>query len=206
VFHKTNGEGKQAAAAAGTPNVSSISVDATGGDDGGDDFLDSMIDPVYLNNSTSTFPDATTTINAAVAAPYNTASNTVGSFVDLPTNLYTTFTDATTSGNLHQVAVPNPTGSSSYSSSWENLLHAGHPMGGSYDLHDQQAMMARALGGVISPNFPGGGLRSSSSSAYGVLQQNSLVRNYGGTNHLTSAAAATAKVTGPDAKNNLGAY
>jgi hypothetical protein len=200
VFHKTNGEdNKQAAAAAaaaavddsaGTPNVSSISVDATGGDDGGDDFLYSMIDPVYFNNSTSTFlPDTTTTIDAA-AAPYNTASyNTVGSFVDLP-DLYT-FTDATTSGNLHQVvAVPNPTGSSSYSSSWENLLH---PMGGSYDLHDQQAMMARALGGAIAPNFSG------------VLQQNSLVRNYGGgTNHLTSAAAATAKVTGQDAKN-LGA-
>jgi hypothetical protein len=161
VFHKNNGEDKKAAAveySAGTPNVSSISVDATTGDD----FLDSMINPVYFSS--------------------------------------------TSSGNLqHQAAaIANSTipTSSSDSSSW-NLLHANYAMGGSYNLH-HQAMMARALEAIMSPNSSGG---LPSSSGNGILQQDTLVRNYGGTcatNHLTSSASATATVTGQVAKN-LGA-
>ncbi|GJN13925.1 hypothetical protein PR202_gb00683 [Eleusine coracana subsp. coracana] len=217
VFHKTNGENKKAAVdqySAGTPNVSSISVDAAAGDDG-DDFLDSMIDPMYFN-STSSLPD-TMTMNATAAPPYNEVSctstaatnSTVGgsSFVDLPN--YAFFNDSTTSRNLHQAAVANiltvPTSSSGYNSSW-NLLHAGHnPMGGSYNLH-HQAMMAKALGGVISPNFAAGLIPSS--SVTGISQQNSLVRNYGGsyaTHYPASGdAASTATVNIGQAAKNLG--
>ncbi|GJM88128.1 hypothetical protein PR202_ga04155 [Eleusine coracana subsp. coracana] len=220
VFHKTNGENKKAVMdqySAGTPNVSSISVDAAAGDDG-DDFLDSMIDPVYFN-STSSFPDNTMTMNAAAAVPYNavsctstaatTTSSTVGgsSFVDLPN--YAFFNDTTTSRNLHEAAVANistvPTSSSGYSSSW-NLLHhaAGHNPMGSYNLHDQ-AVMAKALGGVISPNFAAGLIQSS--SVTGISQQNSLVRNYGGsyaTGYLTSSDASTSTVNIGQAAKNLG--
>jgi hypothetical protein len=198
VFHKNNGEDKKPAAvecSAGTPNVSSISVDGTG-----NEFLDSMINPVYFN-STSSLPDTTTT---TMAPPYNAAAmtNVIGSFVDLPNY---TFNDTTSGGNLqHQAAaITNSTipTSSSDSSSW-NLLHANYAMGG-YNLH-HQAVMARALQAIISPNSSGG---LPSSSVNGILQQDTLVRNYGGTratNHLTSSASATATVTGQVAKN-LGA-
>ncbi|GJN07120.1 hypothetical protein PR202_ga24919 [Eleusine coracana subsp. coracana] len=205
VFHKDNGEEKKAAVeySAGTPNVSSISVDAATGD-GDDSFLDSMIDPMYFN-STSSLPDTMTTMNATAVAPYNavsctsTAATTTSSFIDLPNY---GFSD-TTSRNLHQAVVTSSTTivptSSSYSSSW-NLLHAGHPMGSYYNLHDQ-AMMAEALGlgGVISPNFAAG---LPSSSVSGTSQQNSLVPNHGGSyamNYPTSGATPT--VIGQAAKN-----
>jgi hypothetical protein len=201
VFHKNNGEDKKAAAlehSARTPNVSSIiSGDATGGDDDSlDDFLDSMIHPVYFN-STSSLPDTT----AAMVAPYNAAamasSSTVGSFLDLPNYGF----NETTCGNLHQPAVANSAvpiqTSSSYSSSWTNTLH---PTTVSYDLPDQ---MARALN---SPNFAAD---LPSSSVPGISQQNSLGRgSYGTNNYLTtSAAGATATVTliGQAAAKNLGA-
>jgi hypothetical protein len=201
VFHKNNnGEDKKAAAAVehstGTPNVSWISGDATGGDDDSlDNFLDSIIHPMYFN-STSSLPDTT----AAMMAPYNAAdlatSSAVGSFLDLPNY---GFND--TSGNLHQPAVVNsavpiPT-SSSYSSSWTNLLH---PTTVSYDLRDQ---MAR---GLNSPNFAAG---LPSSSVPGISQQNSSGRgSYATTNYLTTSAAgstATATVIGQAAAKNLGA-
>jgi hypothetical protein len=86
------------------PDVSWISGDATGSDDDGvDDFLESMIDPMYFN-STSTLPDTTDTM----VAPYNTAtasSSTVGSFFDLPNYGF----NDTTSRNLHQPVVTNST-------------------------------------------------------------------------------------------------
>ncbi|XP_062182943.1 NAC domain-containing protein 77-like [Phragmites australis] len=177
VFHK-KGEAKNAAAveySAGTPNVSSVSVD--GGE--GDDFLDSLIDPSLYFNSAAGSLTSTTTINAA--APYNAdypisaaaGTTTTSSFVDLPNY---SFKDTITSSNLHQVPVPNSStaprsSSSSYSSSW-NMLHAEHAMG-IYNLHHQQAMMVKALGGAIAPNSAGLSKCLQSSSATGVLQQNS---------------------------------
>jgi hypothetical protein len=88
VFHNKNGEDKKAAItvehSTGMPNISSISSDATGSDDDGvDDFLDSMINPMYFN-STNSLLDTT----YAMVAPYNAAtmalSSAVGSFFDLP--------------------------------------------------------------------------------------------------------------------------
>ncbi|TVU03747.1 hypothetical protein EJB05_50712 [Eragrostis curvula] len=214
VFNKKVEEKKAAVEySTGTPNVSSISVVDAAGDDG-DDFIDSLIDPMYFH-STGSLPNNTeTTMNAAVA-PYNAAATTrssaVGSFVNLPNY---TFNDTTTSRNLHQAAIANstvPTSSIGYSSSW-NLLQENHAMGSSYNLHDQ-AMMARALGGVISPNFSGG-LPSYSAAVPGISQQNSLgvpqqklEPGYGGsyaTNYLTSGAAANSTVIGKAARN-LGA-
>ncbi|TVU50665.1 hypothetical protein EJB05_02044, partial [Eragrostis curvula] len=209
VFNK-NGEEKKAAVeySAGTPNVSSISVDAAGD---GEDFIDSLIDPMYFH-STSSLPNnntATTTMNAAVA-PYNAAATTttsaVGSFFDLPNY---TFND-TTSRNLHQAAVANSTvpTNNSYGSSW-NLLQANHAVG-SYSLHDQ-AMMAKALGGVISPNLAAGLPSYSASLVTGISQQSSLgvpqqklEPDYGGsyaTNYLASGAAANSTVIGQAARN-----
>ncbi|XP_062202599.1 NAC domain-containing protein 77-like [Phragmites australis] len=211
VFHK-KGEAKNGAAveySAGTPNVSSLSVD--GGE--GDDFLDSLIDPSLYVNSAGSLP-STTTINAA--PPYNAdypisaaaaTTTSTSSFVDLPNY---SFKGTITGSNLHQVAVPNSStvprsSSSSYSSSW-NMRHAEPHAMGSYSLLHQQAMMVKALRGVISTNFAGG---LPSSSVTGVLQQNLLgapqqkLENYGGsyTAHLTSSAATA--IVGP-ATNNLG--
>ncbi|KAL6653489.1 hypothetical protein ACP70R_009067 [Stipagrostis hirtigluma subsp. patula] len=197
VFHKKGEEAKKAAVeySAGTPNVSSVSVDAGEGDE----FLDSMIDPMYFN-SASSLPN-TMTINAE--APYNAeynpagATTTASSFVDLPNN---SFNDRTIS-NL-QVAMANSTvprsSGSSYNSSW-NTLHADDAIG-SYSLH-HQAMMAKALGGVFSPNFTGG---LPSSSVTGILQQNSIgvpqqkLGNFGGS-YATCLDAPAA--IGPAAKN-----
>ncbi|TVU27199.1 hypothetical protein EJB05_29794 [Eragrostis curvula] len=209
VFNKKVEEKKAAVEySAGTPNVSSISVDAAGDD--GEDFIDSLIDPMYFHSTGSLPNNTATTMNAAVA-PYNAVTTTTSSFVDMPNY---TFND-TTSHNLHQAAIANstvPTSSSGYSSSW-NLLQANHAMGSSYSLHDQ-AMMSRALGGVISPNNFAGGLPSYSAAVPGILQQNSLgvpqqklEPDYGGsyaTNYLASGAATDSAVTGKAARN-LGA-
>jgi hypothetical protein len=190
-----------------TPNVSSVVSDGTGE---GDEFLDSMINPMYFN-SASSLPSTTTTINAA-APPHNadyslssaagaTTATTTSSFVDLPNY---GFNDATASYNLHQqVAVASSASStnssSSYSSLWNMLLNADHNQAmGSYNLH-HQALVAKALGG----NFAGG--LPSSSSVTGILQHNysqgvpqqKLGNNYGDSS--TSAAI------GPAATKNLGA-
>ncbi|KAL6640726.1 hypothetical protein ACP70R_021849 [Stipagrostis hirtigluma subsp. patula] len=182
VFHKKGEEAKKAAVeySAGTPNVSSVSVDAGEGDE----FLDSMIDPMYFN-SASSLPD-TMTINAE--APYNAEYNPAGattaasSFVDLPNN---SFND-TRSSNLHQVAMVSSTAprssGSSYTSSW-NTLHADDAMA-SYNLH-HEAVMVKALEGVIAPN------------SISVPQQK--LGNFGGSYYATCLDASAA--IGPAAKN-----
>ncbi|KAJ1264613.1 hypothetical protein BS78_08G012900 [Paspalum vaginatum] len=139
---------------AATPNVSS--VEAAGEVD--DELLvDSMIgDPMYFNSAGS----FASTMNTAASLPCNldypiftTAGATArsNSFVDLPTS----------HNPLHQqvAAMANsaaPTkNSSSCTSPWDTL-HGGHQaMGRSYNLHDQ-AMVAKARGRAISPNFTGG--------------------------------------------------
>ncbi|OEL23490.1 NAC domain-containing protein 77 [Dichanthelium oligosanthes] len=195
--HHKNGEAKKPAEeySAGTPNVSSVvSDDAVEGDE----FLDSMIDPMFFYSAASSLPSTTTTINAV--APHNTdypiSSTAAGastaatsSFVNrLPS--YDSFNDTRSIiNNLHQVALPNPAAptnsTSSHSSSWNMLHHAdqNQAMGSSYNLH-HQAMVAKALGGIISPNCAGS-LPSSSFTAGMMLQQNSMgmpqqkLENYG---------------------------
>ncbi|RLM99488.1 NAC domain-containing protein 77-like [Panicum miliaceum] len=193
----------------GTPNVSSVVSDDAGE---GDEFLDSMINPMYMYfNSASSLPSTTTTINAA-APPHNadyslsstaagaTTTTTTSSFVDLPNY---GFNDATASYNLHQqVAVASSAAStnssSSYSSLWNMLLNADHNQAmGSYNLH-HQALVAKALGG----NFAGG--LPSSSSVTGILQHNysqGVPQQKLGNNYGDSSTAAI----GPAATKNLGA-
>ncbi|KAL6906028.1 hypothetical protein ACP4OV_003629 [Aristida adscensionis] len=218
VFHK-NGEAKKGGGgggveySAGTPNVSSVSVDAGAGAGEVDEFLDldSLIDPVSYFNSTGS--SATTTIDAAMAAPYNvedyyyhpissTAAATASSFADLPSY---SFNDTIT----NSATVPRNS-SGGYSSSWKkDTPHAGYAMGStsSYSLH-HQAMMAKA-----APNFAAAGLPSSSPT--GALLQNSPLAtqqqklgNYVdvaasclGTT-TSNAAAALAASVGPAAKTS----
>ncbi|RLM58131.1 NAC domain-containing protein 77-like [Panicum miliaceum] len=193
----------------GTPNVSSVVSDDAGE---GDEFLDSMINPMYMYfNSASSLPSTTTTINAA-APPHNadyslsstaagaTTTTTTSSFVDLPNY---GFNDATASYNLHQqVAVASSAASTnssgSYSSLWNMLLNADHNQAmGSYNLH-HQALVAKALGG----NFAGG--LPSSSSVTGILQHNysqGVPQQKLGNSYGDSSTAAI----GPAATKNLGA-
>ncbi|CAO2143114.1 unnamed protein product [Urochloa humidicola] len=113
--HHKNGEAKKPTEeySAGTPNVSSvISDDAVAGGEG-DEFLDSMIDPMYFNSAAGSLP-STVTVNAEAPdnADYQISSTAAGattatsSFVDLPSYI---FNDDTTSinNNLHQVALAN---------------------------------------------------------------------------------------------------
>ncbi|KAL6642179.1 hypothetical protein ACP70R_020360 [Stipagrostis hirtigluma subsp. patula] len=205
VFHKKGEEAKKDSVeySAGTPNISSVSVDAGEGDE----FLDSLIDPMYFT-SESSLPN-TTSINAATMAPYNTdysiSSTTMGTtaastFVDLPNYRF----KDTASSNL-QVAMANSTvprsNGSSYTSLW-NTLHADDAMA-SYSLH-HQATMVKALGGAVSPNFAGG---LPSLPVTGISQKNSIgmpqqkLGTYGESyaTCLTSSGAPAA--IGPAAKN-----
>jgi len=202
--HHKNGEAsiKKPAeeCSAGTLNVSSVVSDDAGE---GDEFLDSMINPMYFNSAASL--PSTTTINAAPPhnADYHSISSsaagatttTTSSFVDLPNY---GFNDATIY-NLHQqVALANSAAStnnsSSYSSFLWNMLNADHNQAmGSYNLH-HQAMVAKALGG----NYFAGGLPSS--SVTGTLQHNSqgVPQQKLGSNYGDSTAAI-----GPAATNNM---
>ena len=189
---------------AGTPNVNSVVSDDAGE---GDEFLDSMINPMYFNSAASL--PSTTTINAAPPhnADYHSISSsaagatttTTSSFVDLPNY---GFNDATIY-NLHQqVALANSAAStnnsSSYSSFLWNMLNADHNQAiGSYNLH-HQAMVAKTLGGNY---FAAGGLPSS--SVTGILQHNSqgVPQQKLGNNYGDSSTAAI----GPVATKNLGA-
>ncbi|XP_062203463.1 NAC domain-containing protein 45-like [Phragmites australis] len=161
VFHKKGEANKDAVEnSAGTLNVSSVSVDAGEGDD---ELLDSMVDPMYFNSVGSLPLPNTMTINAA-AAPYNAdhysiaaaaaaaGSTTRSNFVDLPNNY--SLNNTTSSDMLAGSSVP--TSRRSNSASWD-MLHAPRTMGG-YDLHQQyddhhQAMMVKALGAAMAPNF-----------------------------------------------------
>ncbi|CAN6373914.1 unnamed protein product [Urochloa humidicola] len=200
--HHKNGEAKKPAEdySAGTPNVSSVISGDAGGE--GDEFIDSMIDPMYFNSAGINADNADYQISSTAAGDTTT---TISSFVDLPSYR---FNDTTSINNLHQVALadstaPRSSGSSSYGygSSWNMLHHADHNQAmGSYNLH-HQAMVAKALGG----NYFSGGLLSS--SATGILQQNSLgmpeqkLGNYRESyaTNLTSSAS-----TIPPAVKNLG--
>jgi len=190
---------------AGTPNVSSVVLDDAG--EGDDEFLDSMINPMYFNSAAS-LPSTTTTINAAPPhnADYSSICSTAtgattttrSSFVDLPNY---GFNDAT-SYNLQQVAVANSAASTnnsgSYSSLWNMLINADHNQAiGSYNLH-HQAMVAKTLGGNY---FAAGGLPSS--SVTGILQHNSqgVPQQKLGNNYGDSSTTAI----GPVATKNLGA-
>ncbi|CAM0146895.1 unnamed protein product [Urochloa decumbens] len=206
--HHKNGEAKKPAEeySASTPNVSSVISDDAGE---GDDFLDSMINPMYFNSAGSLPSMAAVNAAAPHNAEYSVSSTAAGattattsSFVDLPSY---SFNDTTSINNLHQVAMANSTAprSSLFSSSW-NTLQADHnnQAMGSYNLH-HQAMVAKALGG----NYFAGGLPSS--SVPGILQQNSLGHmpqqkqgNYRESyaSNLTSSSAATT----PPAAKNLG--
>ncbi|CAO2153451.1 unnamed protein product [Urochloa humidicola] len=205
--HHKNGEAKKPTEeySAGTPNVSSVISGEAGGE--GDEFIDSMIDPMYFNSAGGINADNADYQISSTAAG-DTTTTTISSFVDLPSY---SFNDTTSiNNNLHQVAMavstaPRSSGSSSYGygSSWNMLHHADHNQAmGSYNLH-HQAMVAKALGG----NYFSGGLPSS--SAAGIMQQNSSLgmpqqkqlgnyRESYATN-LTSSAATT-----PPAAKNLG--
>ncbi|CAM0950411.1 unnamed protein product [Alopecurus aequalis] len=159
-----------------TPNASSV-VDA--GEGTGGDFIDYMftIDPLYFNSDEYTsnlqLPAKATTITNsnsstnAAAPPYKTdyyysVPTTAGTFnpmpnyslTNAPSNMQAVATDTMAS------SVPAISGRhSDVGSSWQHMLNtAPHGMGrisyGDVNLHDQQAIMARALGGVVgSPNF-----------------------------------------------------
>ncbi|KAJ1254431.1 hypothetical protein BS78_K062600 [Paspalum vaginatum] len=209
--HHKNGEPTKKAAApeehsAGTPNVSSVEAG-----EGGDEFLndDSMVDPVSLffnSDTTSSFLPSLMNFDD-MEAPYNvdysisstaagaaTVTTSSGNLVGLPANNYRL---------NQQVAVANSAAPTTHSSSLWNMLHGVDSQ--SYSLQ-HQAMTARALGGVASPNFAGG-LPSSSLTA-GIFQQNSqgaapqqkLVGNYGenyAAYHTTSSSGAANKNLGP---------
>ncbi|CAN6380415.1 unnamed protein product [Urochloa humidicola] len=201
--HHKNGEAKKPAEeySAGTPNVSSVISDDAGE---GDDFLDSMINPMYFNST-----GGTATVNAAAPhnADYSISSSTAAGattattsgFVDLPSY---SFNDTTRINNLyHQVAMANSAAPrSSFSSSW-NMLQADHNQAiGSYNLH-HQAMVAKALGG----HYFSGGLPS----VTGILQKNSLghmpqqkLGNYSESSYATNLTSSAA--TTPPAASNLG--
>ena len=154
------------------PNASSV-LDA--GEGTGDDFIDSMftIDPLYLPNSdeyTSNLQlpaKSTTVTNTTAAPPYNadyyySVPATAGTFNVMPnyslTNAPSNMQAPAVATNTMASSVPAISGHSDVGPSWQNMLNtAPHGMGRrSYDvnLHDQQAIMVRALGGVVgSPNF-----------------------------------------------------
>ncbi|XP_062197656.1 NAC domain-containing protein 77-like [Phragmites australis] len=179
VFHKKEEANKAAVEySAGTPNVSSVSVDAGEGDD---EFLDFMVDPMPFNSVG--ILSNTTAINAA--APYNAEDYSISAaagstsrsnnFVDLPS-----YSISNTTSNDDKLAGSSvPTSSKSNSASWD-MLRASHAMG-SYDLHQQydhhQAMMVKALGGgAMAPNFAAvsKGLSPMTSPVTGVLEQKPL--------------------------------
>jgi len=178
-----------------TPNASTV-VDAG---EGAGDFIDSMftIDPLYFPNSdeyTSNQLPAKATTNSnsnanSAAPPYNadyyySVPTTAGTFnampnyslTNEPSNMQMQALAAETMASL----VPAISGDSDVRSSWQHMLNtAPQGMGRrSYDvkLYDQQAIMTRALGGVIgSPNFvaPATGLPTA-----GVLPQHQKLGSY----------------------------
>ncbi|TKV98953.1 hypothetical protein SEVIR_8G007400v4 [Setaria viridis] len=205
--HHKNGEAKKPAEeySAGTPNVSSVISDDAG--EGDDHFLDSMINSMYFNSAGSSLP-STTNVNAA--APHNADYNPISCTVNPISSTFLTTASTTqqasaicTRSSLWPNSAAPRSSSSGYSSSW-NMLHADHNQAmGSYNLH-HQAMVAKALGGVTSPNFAG--VLPSSSVTAGFLQQNSVcmpqqkLGNYR-ESYATNLTSSSASTTGPAAKN-----
>lgn len=230
VFNK-KGEAKTAKAAdvdaeysaVTTPNASSV-VDAG---EGAGDFTDSMftIDPLYIPNSdeyTSNQPPAkttTTTNNNSAPPPYNadyyypSVPTTAGSF-----NLMSNYSLTNAPSNAQTTTAMASSVPATSGSSWQHMLMntAPHGMMGrrSYDVnrHEQQAIMVRALGGVVgAQNFgePAKGLQlpSSAVTAGSVLPQQSKLGSYDdGEFPYGNYDLASAAMNGrPAAANNLGA-
>ncbi|KAM3273971.1 hypothetical protein ACQJBY_043256 [Aegilops geniculata] len=207
-----------------TPNASSV-VDAG---EGAGDFTDSMftIDPLcYIPNSdeytSNQLPAKTTTTtnNNSAAPPYNadyyypSVPTTAGSY-----NLMSNYSLTNAPSNAQTAtAIANSVPATS-GSSWQHMLMNTAPHGGmmgrrSYDvnLHEQQAIMMRALGGVVgAQNFgePAKGLQLPSSvvTAGSVLPQQGKLGSYDdGEFPYGNYDLASAAMNGrPAADNNLG--
>ncbi|KAM0905744.1 hypothetical protein ACQ4PT_017192 [Festuca glaucescens] len=209
--------------AATTPNASSV-VDGAG--EGTGDFIDSMftIDPLYFNNSdeytndqlpASATTTTTTNSNTNAAAPsynadyYYPVPTTAGTFNAMPnyslTNAPSNMQAVALAADTMASSVPAIRGDSDVGASWQHMLNTAPShgiMGRSYDVnqHDQQAIMVRALGGVIGfPNFgaPATGLPST-----GVPPQQKKLGSYDdGEFPYGNYAAATMNGQSAAAKN-----
>ena len=206
-----------------TPNASSV-VDAG---EGAGDFTDSMftIDPLcyipnsdeYTSNQLPTKTTATTTNSAP--PPYNadyyypSVPTTAGSFNLMSNYSLTNVPSNAQTSTAMASSVPAISGSS-----WQHMLMNTAPHGmmsrRSYDvnLHEQQAIMMRALEGVVgAQNFgePAKGLQTPSSrvTAGSVLPQQGKLGSYDdGELPYGNYDLASAAMTGrPAAANNLGA-